>query len=146
MTRLVHFSLLLILVLSSFGVYGCSPARSGSGHDVAMGDMSMLPADIQSAPTRVREAYQFALANADALKNVPCYCGCGAIGHRSNYDCFIQNAPGDGKVVFDRHALGCSLCIDIAQDVRKAMKEGRAPPEIRQAIVATYSAFGPPNQ
>ncbi|MGE5141508.1 MAG: PCYCGC motif-containing (lipo)protein, partial [Rudaea sp.] len=123
MKRLVHLVLLSVLALSSLAASACSSAGANSSAGEAMGDMSMLPSDIQSAPTRVWEAYQFAIANADALKNVPCYCGCGAIGHKSNYDCFIQDAPPSGKPVFDRHALGCSICVDIAQDVRKLMKE-----------------------
>lgn len=104
--------------------------------------MSDLPQKMQNAPTRVREAYQFAVANADALKNVPCYCGCGSIGHTSNYSCYYSEA----KQSFDEHALGCSLCVDIAQDVMKLTRDGKSPPDIHASIVATYSQFGPPNQ
>jgi hypothetical protein len=97
---------------------------------------------MQNSPTRVREAYQFAVANLDALKNVPCYCGCGAIGHTSNYACYFNET----KQSFDDHALGCSVCVDIAQEVMKLTRDGKSPPDIRAAIVATYSQFGPPNQ
>lgn len=108
--------------------------------------MSTLPTEMQNAPTRVREAYQFAVANPDALRNVPCYCGCGAMGHTSNYSCYIKESKADGTVVFDGHALGCSLCVDITQDVMRSTRAGRAPPEIRASIISTYSQFGPPNQ
>ncbi len=108
--------------------------------------MSTLPAEMQNAPTRVREAYQFAVANPDALKNVPCYCGCGAMGHTSNYSCYVKESKADGTIVFDAHALGCSLCVDITQDVMRSTRDGRAPPEIRASIISTYSQFGPPNQ
>lgn len=107
-----------------------------------MAPLNMLPMQMQNAPTRVREAYQFAIANPDALKNVPCYCGCGNIGHASNYACYYNEATQS----FDDHALGCSVCVDIAQDVMKLTRDGKSPPDIRAAIVATYSQFGPPNQ
>ena len=75
-------------------------------HELKMAPASVLPTHIHNAPTRVREAYQFAVANPDALKNVPCYCGCGAIGHTSNYACYVKEAKPDGTFVFDDHALG----------------------------------------
>ena len=75
----------------------------------------------------MRTAYQFAVANPDALKNVPCYCGCGAIGHKSNLACYIKEFGADGKPVFDDHAMGCSICVDIATDVMKMTGEGKSP-------------------
>ncbi len=111
-----------------------------------MAPMEMMPQEVQNAPTIVRQAYQFAVANPDALKNVPCYCGCGAVGHKSNYACFVKDVNSDGKVVFDQHALGCSLCVDTAQDVLRLSKEGKSPGDIHSFIVGNYSRFGPPNQ
>ncbi len=123
---------------------GCGAASSA--HDVKMAPASMLPQAMQTAPERVREAYQFAAANPAALQNVPCYCGCGAMGHTSNYSCYIKQAKADGTFVFDEHALGCSICVDITQDVMRLSREGKSPPDIRAFIVSTYSSFGPPNQ
>ena len=54
--------------------------------------------------------------------------------------------PADGTPVFDNHALGCSLCVDITQDARRMLDEGKSAQDIRAAIVADYSQFGPPNQ
>ena len=101
---------------------------------------------MQDAPSTVRTAYQFAVANPDALENVPCYCGCGAIGHKSNLACYIKEFGSDGQPVFDDHAMGCSLCVDIATDVMQMAGEGKSPVEIRQQIVSNYSQFGPANQ
>ncbi len=101
---------------------------------------------MQNAPVRVREAYQFALANPAALKNVPCYCGCGAMGHTSNYSCYLKGTGPDGSPQFDDHALGCSICVDIAQDVMRYSREGESAKEIRDLIVQTYEKFGPSNQ
>jgi hypothetical protein len=94
----------------------------------------------------VREAYQFAVANPDLMKQIPCYCGCGAMGHTSNYACYVKGVKPDGSVDFDDHALGCSLCVDITLDARRMLDEGKSAQDIRAAIVANYAQFGPPNQ
>ena len=143
MPRVFSLGLILSLILPVLLTTGCASAEA---HDVKMAPMTMLPQEMQTAPTRVREAYQFAVANPSALQNVPCYCGCGAMGHTSNYSCYVKNVNADGKVVFDQHALGCSLCVDIAQDVMRLTKEGKSPGDIHASIVSTYSQFGPPNQ
>lgn len=144
MKRWLNLLVLVVMLVPSGLMAGCS--SGGASHEVKMADASMLPSQVQSQPVRVREAYQFAVANPDALKNVPCYCGCGAMGHTSNYSCYVKEQKADGTLVFDDHALGCSICVDIAQDVLRMTREGRAPPAIRSEVVNTYSQFGPPNQ
>jgi len=137
------FAILALLLLLPTLLSACSSAKAGG---VKLAAESALPENVRNAPERVRTAYQFAVANPDALKNVPCYCGCGAIGHKSNLACYVREFDSSGKPVFDDHALGCSICVDIAQDVMKMTAEGRAPTDTRAQIVATYSKFGPPNQ
>ena len=131
------------ILFVSFLVSACGAAGSSAAK---LANASVLPAKMQSAPLRVREAYQFAAANPDALKNVPCYCGCGGIGHTSNYSCYIKEVKPDGTLLFDEHALGCSLCVDITQDVERLTAEGRSPAQVHTFVVDTYSKFGPPNQ
>jgi hypothetical protein len=105
---------------------------------------SVLPSFLTTAPPRVREAYRFAVADPEALKTVPCYCGCGSMGHTSNLSCFVQSAGTNwDTITFDEHAAGCGICVDIAQDVMRLQAEGKQPGEIRHAIDATYSSFGP---
>jgi hypothetical protein len=141
-----HVFTLISLISTLVSPLLTTACASNPAHDLKMAPMSMLPTQMQNAPTRVREAYQFAVANPDALRNVPCYCGCGAIGHTSNYSCYVKETKADGAVVFDPHALGCSLCVDISQDVMRQTREGRVPPDIRASILSTYSKFGPSNQ
>lgn len=143
MKSFLALTALMSLLLPGLLATGCAPSAA---QDIHLAPVSALPHDMQTAPTRVREAYQFAVANPDALKNVPCYCGCGAIGHTSNYSCYIKSAQSDGTPVFDQHALGCSLCVDITQDVMRLSREGKSPGDIHAFIVSTYSKFGPPNQ
>jgi hypothetical protein len=79
-----RISLLLpILILTGLLLTACG-ANGQAAMTVKMAPVSDLPMEMQKAPTTVRTAYQFAVANPDALKNVPCYCGCGSIGHTSN--------------------------------------------------------------
>jgi hypothetical protein len=140
-----RFALVLVLLLSGLLLAACS-AGGQQNNKVKLAPVSDLPKPMQDAPAAVRTAYQFAVANPDALKNVPCYCGCGAIGHTSNLACYIKELGADGKPVFDDHAMGCSICVDIATDVMKLSGEGKSPAAIRQQIVDTYSKFGSANQ
>jgi protein-disulfide isomerase len=68
--------------------------------------VSELSPEIQQLPPPVQEAYRFALANPDVLDKIPCYCGCGGVGHMNNRMCYIQSESADGQVVFDDHAAG----------------------------------------
>ncbi len=134
-----------MVLLTALALSACSPA-SPPGAKVNLAPISQLPTSAQKAPTRVREAYQFAVANPDLMKQIPCYCGCGAMGHTSNYACYVKDAKPDGSMVFDDHALGCSLCVDITQDAKRMLDEGKSAQDIRATIVANYAKFGPPNQ
>jgi Protein of unknown function with PCYCGC motif len=104
-----------------------------------------LPAEVRAAPLTVQQAYQFAVANPDVLGEVPCYCGCGAMGHTSNYACYVSGQDQDGKPLFDNHALGCSICVDITLDTMRLMEDGKSVDEIRSYVDQTYSQYGPSN-
>lgn len=105
----------------------------------------LWPSEVQAAPVVVRQAYTFAHEHADVLRSIPCYCGCGAIGHTSNYACYVAGEAPDGGITYDLHAVGCSICIDITLDAQRMLEEGRSPGEIRTAIDSTYSRYGPSN-
>ena len=122
------------------------PACSGKSADhLTMMPLDQMPTDIQSAPVLVQQAYQFAAANPDIIKQIPCYCGCSAMGHTSNYSCYVQSVDANGNINFDNHALGCSICVDITQDVMRLQREGKSIQEIRAYVDATYSKYGPSN-
>lgn len=128
----------VVLILVLLAIVGCSTQP-----ELAMAPVSILPDYAQDAPQTVREAYQFAVANPDILAYHPCYCGCGNMGHDSNLACFVQQFQEDGSIIFDNHAAGCGICVDIAQDVMRMMKQGEAQPQIRDYVDAQYSPFGP---
>jgi hypothetical protein len=157
---LASFSRLMILVI----LVGCSPNRlptkplnepspvmptptvhtaAEHGREITLASKSLLPNFVGGAPTRTQEAYQFAIAYPDELKNYPCYCGCVSQGHRDNLDCYISEIDKTGKISFDTHAVGCAICADITQDVMRLMREGRSTKDIRTYIDDQYRASGP---
>jgi hypothetical protein len=135
------------LSLASGFLSGCGGASTASGdeHELKMASMSTMPEEVQSAPLVTQQAYQFAVANPDVTQHIPCYCGCGAMGHTSNYACYVESVDAAGKVKFDGHALGCSICVDITQDAMLLTKEGKSPQAIKAYVDKTYSRFGPTN-
>jgi len=137
-----YFGLVIILITSLVAA-GCSSSTSGKSYTFA--PLADFPEEIQLAPVSVQQAYQFAAANPEVLKEIPCYCGCGAMGHKSNYACYIQDDSNPDNLVFDGHALGCSICIDITFDTMNMLDQGMELPEIRTEIDTIYSAFGPSN-
>ena len=138
-------SFLLIVLTVSMIAASLSACSSQGSSDLHMMSMEQMPAEVQSAPATVQTAYQFATANPDVMKNIPCYCGCGSIGHTSNYDCYVSNVDSNGSITFDNHALGCSICVDITQDVMRMLRDGKSPQDARVYIDATYAKYGPSN-
>ena len=131
------------MVLLTTAISACSTQNKTD--NLNMMSMDNMPAEVQSAPMTVQTAYQFAAANPDVMTNIPCYCGCGDVGHTSNYDCYVSGVDANGKVAFDNHALGCSICVDITQDAMRLLKEGKTVPEIKSYVDATYSKYGTTN-
>ena len=144
--RRVLLLVFALLILASGLLSGCGSGTSPEAeHDLAMAPIAEMPMDVQNAPVIVRQAYQFAAANADVMKQIPCYCGCGKMGHTSNYSCYVAEVAADGKITYDPHALGCSICVDITQDTIRLLKQGKSVQEIRATVDSTYSKFGPSN-
>jgi len=73
---------------------------------IQLAPSSLLPEKVRKAPPVVQEAYRFAIANPQVLSKLPCYCGCGSMGHTSDLDCFIKRFDPDGSIVFGYHAFG----------------------------------------
>ena len=137
---------LAALLITSVGLAGCS-AESEIGaadHDFPMASLATMLAEVQQAPVAVQQAYQFAVANPEVLKHIPCYCGCGAMDHTSNYSCYVAGTGAAGEVVYDNHALGCSICVDISQDTMRLLDQGKDVPEIFAYVDNSYARFGPP--
>jgi len=129
-------SVLLGLGLVVVVVAGCG---GGLAADFDMAPMSDMPSEVRSAPTTVQESYQFAFANPEILEQVPCYCGCGAMGHTSNYSCYAEGTDASGETIFDGHALGCTICVDITQDTMRLLKQDKSIADIQVYVDQRYS-------
>ena len=143
LSRSFTLLLLSLLLMVSGALTACS---TETDHAFPMASIDNMPAEVQSAPVTVQQAYQFVAANPDVISQLPCYCGCGAMGHTSNYACYVAEQNSDGTVkTFDNHALGCSICVDITQDAMRMIKQGKSVPEIRAYVDQTYAKYGPSN-
>ncbi len=132
--------LCLVILLSScflLIVAGCATGQP------MLGGKSRLPEFMKYASPEAREAYEYAAAHPDELKNYPCYCGCANIGHKDNLACYIKAIMPDSRIEYDNHAVGCGICVDITRDAMRLKREGQSSRQIRAYIDAKYSQFGP---
>jgi hypothetical protein len=103
------------------------------------------PAFVASAAQRTQAAYAFSLARPDLLRFLPCYCGCVAMEHRSNLDCFIK--PGGGSpVAFEEHASFCDICVDIALKAQDMLAKGNTLIQMRAAVDSEFGGRAPGTQ
>ena len=135
----------LMLVLISGLLTACASNDAAGGHELKMASLDRMPLDVRNAPVTVQQAYQFNVANPDVMTQLPCYCGCGSMGHTSNYACYVSGVDADGNISYDTHALGCSICVDITQDTMRLLGQGKSVPEIKAYVDQTYAQYGPSN-
>jgi hypothetical protein len=86
-----------------------------------------------------------AMANPEVLQQIPCYCGCGPQGHKSNYDSYVSSQDTSGNLIYDPHALTCRICVDITQDTMRLLRAGVSPSDIRAYVDVNYARYGPSN-
>ena len=91
------------------------------------------------APVRpmdvVRATYDFAAQHPEILNYIPCYCGCGAQGHKANESCFVARRDAKGNVLqWDEHGFGCTICVDVARESMQLYNSGADVNSIRAAI------------
>jgi hypothetical protein len=108
-SRVSRRRLIGVGAVAGFVLSGCStsrtPQRSTEGL-VAWPADDLWPDRFVNAPPEVQEAYRYAVGNYDVLQWMPCFCGCGAGGHRSNFDCYVREVRKDGSVALDGMSFG----------------------------------------
>jgi len=98
---------LIMGILISLLVAACGATDNQPAAGLTMVPESQLPTQIRNAPANVKEAYRFAVANPELMKEIPCFCGCVAGGHKSNYACYVnEDGSPAGILQYDDHALG----------------------------------------
>lgn len=98
-----------------------------------------LPTFLKNHPKEIKTIYKAASYHQDLLEYIPCYCGCGDyVGHKNNYDCFINENKNNGAIVWDDHGTKCQICLDIAATAILEKKKGQTLQQIRQTIDQIY--------
>ncbi len=133
---LIGFILVLLIAV------GCTRDQTQE-IELKMASLAEMPKEVRQSPVSVQQAYQFNIANPDIMQEIPCYCGCGAVGHHSNFNCYAK-IDANEKLTFDGHALGCSICVDITLDTMRLLKQGQDIPAIQAYVDQKYSRYGPP--
>jgi hypothetical protein len=62
-----------------------------------------LPSFAKKGGATVEAVYRYAVAHGETLQYIPCVCGCGAIGHRHNAECYVAERHPDGTITFTNH-------------------------------------------
>lgn len=115
----------------------------GGNNDVAEDDGSTssldLPGYAYSSPITLK-AYEYTTLNPQIIDQVPCYCGCGGIGHESLLNCYITD---DGE--YSNHASQCDICVGEVIKIKKMSEDGLSIDEIRANIDSDYRKYGAPS-
>lgn len=123
-----------------------SAAGGNQGAAAAVVDTawSARPAFVSTASAATQEAYRFALERGDGLGYMPCTCGCAAVEHRSNLDCFLQPGSTAGRAAWEEHVSYCDICVNIALTAKRMAGDGRTLREVRPAIDQRFGGTGAP--
>jgi Protein of unknown function with PCYCGC motif len=62
-----------------------------------------LPSFARNGGSKVEAVYRYAVEHGEILEYIPCVCGCGAIGHRHNADCYVAERLPDEVIIFTNH-------------------------------------------
>ena len=64
------------------------------------------PPELLELPGETQAMYRYAVANRETLQYMPCFCGCVAGGHQSNFDCYVREVLPDGGFRLDTMSFG----------------------------------------
>jgi hypothetical protein len=112
-------------------------APHGTGFDMPVlelgGYAPPRPMDI------LKDAHIFAADHPEVASYIPCYCGCGNMGHKNNADCFVEARDKTGKVTsWVPHGAACAVCIDIAVESMRMRNSGASVAAIRKQVQSEY--------
>lgn len=118
-----------------------TPTAMSSMDDTQAAAWAVRPAYTHTT-ARTEEAYQYAMEHQAMLQWIPCFCGCGAMGHGNNADCYFEPSA-TGSIVFEEHASYCGVCVDITLRTKQLAASGASLASIRTTIDAEFGGVGP---
>jgi hypothetical protein len=95
-------------------------------------DLNSLPPTLapEQFNGKIRDAYQVAREIPQTLAQLPCFCYCDTVGHKSLHSCYE-----------DEHSTSCTVCLDSALVAGQLKKQGLNDHEIRDKLIAKYSSY-----
>lgn len=99
----VAIILVMAAVLVGLGS-GSGQSRSGSVAEIA--GAGPIPDWLKNADPAIIADYAWAAQHHEELQYIPCYCGCGSVGHTSNATCYYRWDKNGKALGYDAHALG----------------------------------------
>ena len=92
----------------------------------------------------LKDAHVFTADHPEVASYIPCYCGCGNMGHKNNADCFVGSRDAEGRVTaWVPHGAACAVCIDIAVESMRMRNSGASVSAIRTQIQTEYRPHFP---
>jgi len=95
----------------------------------------------------LKDAHIFTADHPEVASYIPCYCGCGSMGHKNNADCFVGSRDPEGKVTaWVPHGAACAVCIDIAVESMRMRNSGASVSAIRTQVQNEYRPHFPTSE
>ena len=130
--------LIIVVGMLSAGIFvGLGGSNNGTDDDESSTSSLDLPGFAYSTPISLK-AYEYTTLNPQIIDQVPCYCGCGGMGHMSLKNCFISDT---GE--YSNHASQCDICVGEVIKAKKMYEDGLSLEEIRAKIDVDYRKYGP---
>jgi hypothetical protein len=161
--RVATIALFALLLVSGPAVAACSDGHAASEATTSSAMSTAMPAMADEATpaalakllwdgrpafvgtnAQVEEAYAYALEHPKVVAWMPCYCGCEAMGHGSNLDCYFKAGVVSDRAQFEEHASFCDICVQITLKTKELRAQGRSLAEIRQIVDQTFGGSGAP--
>lgn len=102
--------------------YNTAPPKAGEVMPILPPDQRV--GELFKEPYQVR-AYQLAAKIPGVINQLPCYCYCERIGHKSLHTCYESN-----------HGAHCGICMKEVFYAYEQTKLGKKPAQIRAGIIA----------
>ncbi|MDO9518042.1 MAG: PCYCGC motif-containing (lipo)protein [Methanosarcinaceae archaeon] len=130
--------LVVVVGILSAGIFIGFGNSKTNADDNELASSLNLPGYAYSSPITLK-AYEYTALNPQIIDQVPCYCGCGGLGHESLLNCFMTD---DGE--YDNHASQCDICVGEVIKIKKMYEDGLSIDVIRANIDNDYRKYADP--
>ena len=98
----------LVAAAAFAGACTTTPSRPGDALVQLYADPARdeWPSQFRELSQETQAMYRYAAVNRATLQYMPCFCGCVAAGHASNFDCYVREVLPDGRIRLDTMSFG----------------------------------------